>query len=520
MDKLEKLKKLEAELEIKKLKEQLPHKYKALYTWQREFVDSINKINLCTAANQTGKSTWMIIRALHHAYERDLWPKLWPEMLREGKEPTMFFYLYEDKGMIMREFENKWIKEWLPRGEARYKGKYRWSYKIKDKCVDYIEFGETGVRMYFLSYGQGVQAMMASTAYEIFVDEELPFELYDELSARLRIPRGYFNAGFTAVRGQEQWRKAMEERGEEEYFKTAFKNQITVWDCKVKEDGTPGLYDDELIALAKAQCSTHAEEMRRLHGRFVKSEGLMVPQFDVKRHFVQGHKLNPKSWNLWGAIDPGSGGHAHPAGIVIMAINDNFTKGRVIKCWRGDNENTTNTQILQQYQDMTKGLKIVGTVYDKQSRDLFLQAVALDVALIPANKAREEGFGTLNSLLKHDMLKIYHISEGDHTHKLKNELCSYSVNHSKSKASCPDNLIDPLRYLCLQIPWNFDEVIQYNLTSPINKKEKRFTCERDKMIEAQENGRLQEYLQSSTEQEDLLSSELTEWDDAFGEYID
>ena len=518
-NKLQRLQELEKEKELRELKSQLPHKYSAMYDWQREFIDSTNKVNLCTAANQCGKSTWMIVKAITHATEPDLWPHLWPRMHKEGKKPSQFWYLYENKEMIMREFTTKWMKEWLPRGEARHKGKYRWTYSKKDKSIEYIYFPETDVYIYFFSYGQGVHSLQASTVYEIFVDEELPFSFYDELVARLRIPRGFFNSGFTATKGQEEWRLAMEEKGEEELFKTALKKQISLYDCQVKEDGSPGLYDEEAIELAIAECSTHNEVLKRVWGRFVKAEGLMVPQFDMKRHFVQGHKLNPKSWNIWAGIDPGSGGQAHPAGIVVVAVNDECTKGRVIKCWRGDKQNTTNTQVLQKFQELTKGLDVVGTVYDKQCRDLFLQAVALNIPLIPANKARDDGFGIINSLFKHDMLKIYSHSQVDHAHKLKNELMSYSENHSKSKASCPDNLIDPLRYLCMQINWNFDAVIQYNLVQKKDKP-KVILSDRDKMIQDMEKGNIDKYLQSADDQAGILGQELDEWNEYFQEYYE
>jgi len=521
MDKLERLKQLETKVTIQELKKQLPHKYSPLYKWQREGVDSLNKINLITAGNQMGKSVWLMIRAITHATETELWPTLWPKMMKEGKSPTQFWYLYEDRAMIMREFETKWVREWLPRGEARYKGKYRWTWKRRDKCVEYIHFLESDVKIYFFSYGQGVDALMASTVYEIFVDEEIPFEQYDELSARLTITRGYFNAGFTAVKGQEEWRRAMEETGEEELFKTAFKQQISAFECKVKEDGSPGLWDDELIEIRIAQCSTDNMVLQKIYGKFVKAEGLKVPQFEVKRHFVKGHRLNAKKWVYWSAIDPGSGGSAHPAGILLLAVNEECTKGRVIRCWRGDKINTSNTQILQKHQEMVKGFTLQGTVYDKQCRDLYLQAVALDIPLIPANKARDEGFGVVNSLFKHDMLKIYYgeKTEFDQGHKLKNELLSYSERHSKSKATCPDNLIDPLRYISVHIPWNFDTVIKYN----IEHKEERKTVmasEREELIRAQKEGRLVEYLQSANEQHGILSNELSEWNEYFDEFYE
>lgn len=518
---LEYLKQLEKEKELLELKKQLPHLYTTLYSWQREFIDSTNKMNLCTAANQVGKSVWMIIKAITHATDTSLWPKLWPEMIAQGKKPAQFWYMYEDKSMIMREFITKWIPEWLPRGKARHEGPYRWTYVKKDKTIEYIHFLETDVRLYFFSYGQGVDSLQASTVYEIFVDEELPFEYYDELSSRLTVPRGIFNAGFTATKGQEEWRLAMEEIDKpEEKFPKAFKKQISAHDCLKKEDGSQGLWDEEMIELRTAQCSTHNAVLQRIYGKFVKAEGLVVSEFDIKRHFVKGHGLNPKSWSIWCGIDAGSGGeYGHPAGIVLLAVNNEATKARVLKCWRGDGVTTTNTDILKQYQEISKGYDIVGCVYDKASKDLYLTAASLSIPLIPADKRREEGFGILNSLFKHDMLKIYHSGEQDDTSKLKNELMSYSHNQNKNKVTTPDNLIDPLRYIVMQIMWNFDEVIHYNLIGLVPKK-KEFATEREKVVHMQSEGKLREYEKNQQNNGDATSlvNELNEWSDYFDDF--
>ena len=517
---LEYLQKLEKEKQLKELKDLLPHKYSPVYDWQREFIESKNKMNLCTAGNQCGKSTWMIIKAITHATEPELWPSLWPEMHAQGMKPTQFWYLYEDKAMIMREFTTKWIPEWLPRGKARYEGKYRWEYAKKDKTIEYIYFPETNVYIYFFSYGQGVDALQASTVWEMFIDEELPFESYDELSARLTIPRGFFNAGFTAVKGQDEWRKAMEPmESEEEMFPDALKRQISAYMCRVKEDASPGLWDDELIKLRTAQCSTHAMVLQKIYGKFIRSDGLMVSQFDSKKHFVKGQPL-VGDWTYWAAVDPGSGGEkAHPAGVIVMAVNEDCTSARVIKAWRGDKQDTSNSMILQKYLDLTANMEIAGLVYDKACRDIFILGQQMGLPMIPANKARDEGFGVLNSLFKHDMLKIFFSSSSDETHKLKSELLSYSGSQSKTKTSTPDNLIDPLRYLCMQIPWNLDKVINYNIKKqPAIQTD--YATGRDAFIKRQQEGLFSRNVKDDEDDghESLVSSELDEFNDYLDDY--
>src|SRR3990167_6419584 len=89
----------------------LPHLYgKKFYTWSRKFYESKNRFNLLCSGNQIGKSSFLIRRAIHRATCPEKWHEWWPS------KPTMFWYFYPSKSLGTIEFENKWIKEWLPRG--------------------------------------------------------------------------------------------------------------------------------------------------------------------------------------------------------------------------------------------------------------------------------------------------------------------------------------------------------------------------------------------------------------------
>jgi len=60
--------------------------------------------------------------------------------------------------------------------------------------------------------------------------------------------------------------------------------------------------------------------------------GLKYPQFDIKRHMKEAHKL-PKTWLIYEGVDTGSGdegeSEGHPSAIAFVAVSPDFRQGRV-----------------------------------------------------------------------------------------------------------------------------------------------------------------------------------------------
>jgi len=449
--------------------------------------------------NQWGKSTCQISKAVHWATETSIWPKLWE------KTPTMFWYLYPSLKFASKEVREKWIKEVLPRGEFKDDPKYGWTQHNKTGEIDYIEFN-SGVNLYFYGYKQALDDLQGGTVFAIFADEELNPKLYPELQARLRSSRGYWHMVFTATDGHDMWRRTIEPiNKEEELFPNAYKQQVSLFDCQKYPDGTQTMWTDKRVMEEVERCGTEREIQRRIYGRFVVEEGLMFSAFDRKRHFVKGHKI-PSSWNIYAGIDSGTGGaEAHPAGIVVAAFSPDRKKARVIRCWRGDGVNTTSADILKEYLKITKDLHITQCFYDHQMRDLFLVGVSMNIALTPANKKRTEGFEMTNTAFKHDMLKIYYQNLKDPTHKLVNELVNLTYADKKTSSKTPDNLADPLRYICISVGFDFSDLNVPGVDAPdkyagLNAREEY----RAKQLDGVDPE------QSATDQLDVISSEIDE----------
>lgn len=466
----ERLKLLELKLSME---ECLPHLHGwPWYQWAFDFFQSRNKQNFICAANQISKSSTQIRKAIHWATERSLWPELW------NARPLQFWYLYPSKDIATIEFEKKWMMEFLPRGEYVDHPVYGWKAEYKNHGIWALHFN-SGVSIYFKTYAQDEQMLQAGSCSAIFTDEEVPEHLYDELMMRLTATDGYFHMVFTATLGQEFWRETMEEVGKKaERFPDAFKRQISMYDCLEYMDGKPSPWTIDRIKTIEGRCKSRAAIDRRVNGRFVVEENLQYGGFDRDRNVSSGHPL-PPSWQIYGGVDIGSGGPSgsdrHPAAIVFVAVNPEFTKGRVFRAWRGDDVETTAGDIFTRFQELRDALVCTQQSYDPGARDFYTIATRAGDTFSPADKARDTGISSLNTLFKMGALIIY--DEGPELKKLITELCYLQSSTRKQRAK--DDLIDALRYALSQVPWNWDEIMKPHapkIAPPkiINERKERF----------------------------------------------
>ena len=290
----------------------------------------------------------------------------------------------------------------------------------------------------------------------VTADEEMPEELFDELMARLSATDGYFNMGFTATLGLPLWYRTMECQGKaEEAFKTASKWQVSLYDCQTFLDGSPGLWDLKRIKQREGQCSSEAEVLRRVHGRFVREEGRKFANFTPA--LCKDNGPVPRDWQIYGGVDIGSGGsakHRSKGAIIIIAVSPDFSKARVIDSWRGDFLDTTAQDILFKFKELTTGRNLVQACYDYQSREFGIIAARSGMPFIQADKARQTGEQTLNVLFRANALSL-DVDAGDNE-KLVTELMTIPAGDKNRRFV--DDLADALRYTCAMIPWDFTKM--------------------------------------------------------------
>lgn len=473
---LEVKRRLALELEKKiQLQRGLPHLHGwKWYPWARKFFESTNHYNFLCAANQISKSSTQIRKAIHWATEPAIWTKLW------RSRPLQFWYLYPAKNVATIEFEKKWKPHFMPREEFKDHPQYGWREEYKNKEIFAVHFN-TGVSIYFKTYGQDVNDLQTGTVDALFCDEELPENLFSELNMRIAASEGYFHMVFTATIGQEMWRETMEEVGtKDERFVEAFKLQVSMFDCLVYEDGSLSHWTQERIQRVINSCKDTAEVQRRVFGRFVVSEGRKYPGFDRTRN--KGKETPPKpipgEWLRYGGVDIGGGGDGHPAAICFVAVNPTFTKARVYLGWRGDNETTTAADVYHKFKYLQGSTQLAGQFFDWQAKDFGTIATRMGDPFTPAEKSHEIGEQVLNVLFKNGLLEIDDVPE---LRPLIHELMNLRRDTPKNKAK--DDFADALRYTVTRIPWNWALAIG---SAPLESDEPKETPEEQHIRERRE----------------------------------
>jgi hypothetical protein len=446
------LKEKQRDLLIKKLQLQreLPHLYGwKFYDWQRKYLDSTNHEQFITAANQIGKSTIQVVKCVDLATNISRWPSMW------RVPPRVFWYMYPSQDLATQEVLKKWIPDVLPRGAMKDHPQYGWQIEKRGAHVHAIHFN-SGVSIYMKTYSQDISYLQAATCWFIFCDEELPEEFWDEINFRRQAHNGYFSMVFTATLGQKLWFDTMERVGEpNERFKDAFKQQVSLFQCKKFEDGTDSHWTDESIRRVISFCKSEAEVQRRVYGRFVIDGGLKYSAFDRKKNICTPHPL-PPSWRIYAGVDIGAGGTAnHPSTIVFCAVDPSFTKVRVIKAWKGSKQLTTDMDVVQKLKELIALYKfdVTGIYYDYHAKDFGTIAIRMGLPVHKAEKRHDIGESVLNVLFKHECLKVFDIPEME---PLIYELTTLLIETDKRKAV--DDLADATRYCLTKLPFPWDKI--------------------------------------------------------------
>jgi len=461
--KLQRIALLEKQVRWKKW---LPHLY-ALphYKWSREFYECRHKESYMTAANQIGKSTSQIRRWINWAVDKSLWPELWPGPLSLGKSPNLFWYLYPDSKTFDTEWETKWVPL-LPKREGmedpEFWAIYGWETIRSQGQIRGVRFS-SGVRGEFRFYSQDTANLQAGTVYYIAFDEELPIQHLTELEFRLSDTNGYMSGVFTATLGQKFWWDVMEGVGEEEKKADAWKKQVSLYDCQEFEDGTKTKWTDSEISRAKQRCATEADIQRRIYGKFASAGNLKYESFDKVRNTVSPVVI-PPSWKIYAGVDVGSGKGSHKAAISFIAVNPEYTQGRIFLAWRGDHVRTTAGDVLTKYRTMKmqlelKGYRIESAAYDWAAKDFFTIATSYGEAFQRAIKDRDAGEMTGNALFKNGMLLLH--NDDPEIEKLVSEILS-TTNKSDTSHN-EDDLLDATRYAWMLIPWDWTALEQGRL---------------------------------------------------------
>jgi hypothetical protein len=501
--------------EMLRIKQELPHLHGLpWYTWAWDFFTTANREAYLCAGNQLSKSSTQIRKAIHWATsakastpwaeETGLWKELWPS---SSTRPNVFWYLYPTKDVATEEFELKW-KEFLPRGKMKEDEQYGWDEEYQNKKIYAIHF-KSGISIYFKTYSQDATDLQTGTIFAIFCDEELPTHLLPELKARLNGTDGYFSMVFTATIGQDYWRRVIEGTGEDEELPHAWKKQVSLFECVVYKDGSPSPWTPEKIQRAIARCANQSEVLRRIYGKFVVIGGRKFESFSREKNVCKPHAI-ASNWLIYSAVDYGSGGpDNHPAAMLFLAVSPDFKMGRVFRARRMDKVLTTAADVLDEYILQRGKLTPILQTYDWASKDFHTFATRRNEPFLKANKDQDEGTGTVNTLFKAGMLKLF--DDDPEIEKLIVELLNLKSTTAKRDAA--DDLCDTLRYAAMSVPWDWSvlDEVKYDedgqIKEPVKAAEPtELDRRRDLSLGKQDRG------------EQSIEDELAEWDGLINEF--
>lgn len=435
-------------------------------------VDNADGSFLCTRKHLvTHNSSSLIRRAVYRATATEKWKEWWPST------PRVFWYLYPDLNLGTAEIMDKWIPEWLPRGDMKSDPKYGWRLvksQTKKGQVHGIEF-KSGVMLYLRSYTQSEEGLQASSVHEMLLDEELPLDggLFDELMFRGNAPtiQGTFNMAYTPTLAQPYWRAVVEGRGEHELLPKAFKQQISLYDCLEYEDGSPGAFTREYIENEVIpKCKSKNEILKRVYGKHVTDEGNMYPTFKEERHYIPDAPI-PQDWSIYAAVDIGGGGEGgkkgHRAAIAFIAVNPAKTEGRVCKFWISTMKQiVTAGDIFNKFIEMkrTLGRSISRQAYDWQAKDFHTIAENAGEGFERAEKGQMIGQDMMNTLFQYNVLKIMGRMPPESQIGLS---CTDELIHqfenlkaSTQKSVADDDGVDAVRYAAMLVPWDLSTVME------------------------------------------------------------
>ena len=510
------------QLRGKYVKKKMVKTFKSIEFWnvadgQCITVDNDDSTYLTSKFNiVTHNSSIQIRDFIDIATKPEIWEELWPVLKTNTSAVPYGWYLYPNQDTVMAEFETKWMKEILPRGSMENHPVYGWKANITTKVLKHIDFN-SGFRLYFKTYNQNVSDLQSGTVWLVGLDEEVKESLLPELEARLFATGGMMSMVFTATIGQEIWRKTIEQIGQkDEQFPHAWKRQVSMYDCLEYVDGSDTPWTKQKIEIAKQSCKSETEIARRVYGKFVLESGLLYSGFDRRRNF-RPYPVKPdgtifygcpKGWDVYSAVDYGSGGTGHPSSIMFLAVNKEVTKIRVIKCKRFDNDGDfTAADLYQAYVSMRKELGVtpIKQVYDSAAKDFGTIAIRSGDYFTKANKDHTEGELALNSALKMGILVIYDDEDGEGD-KFCRELESLTTGYNKRITT--DDLTDSARYAVVSIPINWLDVLAGKAVK-LGKDKKKVYNDR------QENGKFMSR-EEEKDNETHYNEEFSFWNSQFG----
>jgi phage terminase large subunit-like protein len=254
---------------------------------------------LVIGANRSGKSTL--------AMREVLWRATMTHPYKEVRPCEVIWCGFVDFG-----FYNKVTKrlfdEWVPKNYLiQFHETEKWA-KLKRKD------GGTCV-IFFLSYESGRMSWQGGAVDFIWLDEELPLEIYQEASARLVDRRGQMLLTQTPVSGigwiyDTIYLPAMTDtRKQTQIVHMPLAKRDPSQPYEIGEIMVPHMDREQVVRMALTTCRDDDERAIRIFGEFRGRTGGVYKIYDPDVHLIPAFRV-PEHFVVWGGVDPGYHGFA------------------------------------------------------------------------------------------------------------------------------------------------------------------------------------------------------------------
>lgn len=254
-------------------------------------------LTFLVAANRWGKSVTGIRETLWRAIGLHPYKKVRPHDMIWSGFVDFGFYLKVTKRLF---------DEWVPKKHLiQFHESEKWA---KIRRVD----GGTCM-IYFLSYESGRATWQGAGVDFIWLDEELPQDIYQEALARVVDRKGQMLLTQTPVSGlnwayEEIYLPAQTGSEGIKVVQGALAERDENAPYQVGEPLVPHLSKEQIVRLAKATKDPD-ERAIRVFGEFRGRTGGVYKTFKPEIHVVPGFDV-PRYYSIWGGVDPGYHGFA------------------------------------------------------------------------------------------------------------------------------------------------------------------------------------------------------------------
>ncbi len=273
--------------------------YKSNSVTHEDFHKSSKVGRILQGGNRSGKTVAGAVEGILRSVGRHPFQKT-------HDTPTRGRIVTVDRDAGMKQIILPVLKQWIPPSDLK-NSSWEDSWSNEDKVLTF----RNGSTIEIKTHQQDLDSFAGVPLHWIWFDEECPQTIFNECRLRLIDYNGVWWMTMTPVEGQD-WIF-------DRFIATANKNvemfEVDITDNPHLSQTALKLLEDDL---------TDEEKQVRKHGIFTPKGGLILKEFDLKRHIIEPSTVVPDSWAIYVSIDHGFN---NPTAILWHALSP---QGKVV----------------------------------------------------------------------------------------------------------------------------------------------------------------------------------------------